>query len=157
MFQFPGFALPHGSSRSSTYWVAPFRHPRINSCLQIPAAFRSLPRLSSPPDSLGILRSLFVPFSFSCPSVRPPSLRSGRQEGHCESHISVLLLPIEIVVRKFRFFARLFPAFRVRLGLRASQPKGCSGPRPSPSLNAKKTHRKILSIYQTNSIFCFTS
>ncbi len=27
----------------------PFRDPRIKSCLQIPEAFRSLPRLSSPP------------------------------------------------------------------------------------------------------------
>ena len=32
----------------STYWVAPFGYPRINSRLQIPAAFRSLPRPSSP-------------------------------------------------------------------------------------------------------------
>ena len=30
------------------WWVAPFGHLRINSCLRIPAAFRSLPRPSSP-------------------------------------------------------------------------------------------------------------
>ena len=95
MFQFPGFALSHESTWSSTKWVAPFRYARINSCLQIPEPFRSLPRLSSPPDSLGILRSLF--FSFSL--VLPPLAR----HPHCESHISMLLLlPIEIVVRKFR-------------------------------------------------------
>ena len=101
MFQFPGFALPHGSSRSSTYWVAPFRHARINSCLQIPEPFRSLPRLSSPPDSLGILRSLFVPFA----SLHLPSVDGARKQifvNH-ESFDSFLLLPIEIVVRKFRF------------------------------------------------------
>ena len=63
MFQFPGFAPSHDGGRPSTCRVAPFGCPRINSCLQIPAAFRSLPRPSSPPDSLGILRSLFLPFS----------------------------------------------------------------------------------------------
>jgi hypothetical protein len=30
------------------YWVAPFGHPRIIGCLRLPAAFRSLPRPSSP-------------------------------------------------------------------------------------------------------------
>ena len=63
MFQFPGFAHSHECTGSSSQWVAPFRHARINSCLQIPEPFRSLPRLSSPPDSLGILRSLFSSFS----------------------------------------------------------------------------------------------
>ncbi len=32
----------------STWWVAPFGHPRIISCVPIPAAFRSLSRPSSP-------------------------------------------------------------------------------------------------------------
>ena len=50
MFQFPGFA-------SATYvfsdgyprgWVAPFGHPRINDRSHLPAAFRSVPRPSSP-------------------------------------------------------------------------------------------------------------
>ena len=31
--------------------VAPFGHARINSCLPIPAHFRSLPRPSSPPEA----------------------------------------------------------------------------------------------------------
>ena len=35
--------------RSSTCRVVPFRNLRIKSCLQIPGAYRSLPRLSSPP------------------------------------------------------------------------------------------------------------
>ena len=52
----------HGD-RSSTCRVAPFGCLRINVCLQLPVAFRSLPRPSSPPDSLGILRSLFSSFS----------------------------------------------------------------------------------------------
>ena len=41
--------LPLPDDRSSTCRVVPFRDPRIKSCLQIPEAFRSLPRLSSPP------------------------------------------------------------------------------------------------------------
>ncbi len=32
----------------SARWVAPFGHLRINPCLRVPAAFRSLPRPSSP-------------------------------------------------------------------------------------------------------------
>ena len=33
------------------HWVAPFRYPRINGCLLLPEAFRSLPRLSSAPSA----------------------------------------------------------------------------------------------------------
>ena len=46
----------------STWWVAPFGHPRINSCVPIPAAFRSLSRPSSP------LRAQASPIrpSFAC-------------------------------------------------------------------------------------------
>jgi hypothetical protein len=31
-----------------TRWVSPFRNPRIKGCLLLPAAYRSMPRLSSP-------------------------------------------------------------------------------------------------------------
>ena len=47
MFQFPAFAPSHDGLQSSTAGVPPFGHLRINSCLQIPGAFRSLPRPSS--------------------------------------------------------------------------------------------------------------
>ena len=47
MFQFPAFAPTIVGTWSSTMWVPPFGHLRINSCLQIPGAFRSLPRPSS--------------------------------------------------------------------------------------------------------------
>ena len=100
MFQFPGFAHSHECNGSSNHWVAPFRNARINSCLQIPEPFRSLPRLSSPPDSLGILRSLFFPFAFLC--LRLPTPTQNRFFVNHESYDSILLLPIEIVVRKFR-------------------------------------------------------
>jgi hypothetical protein len=33
------------------YWVAPFGDLRINACLRLPEAYRSLPRPSSPPDA----------------------------------------------------------------------------------------------------------
>ena len=32
-------------------WVSPFRNLRIKDCLHLPAAFRSLPRLSSAPSA----------------------------------------------------------------------------------------------------------
>ena len=60
--------------RSSTCRVAPFGYLRINVCLQLPVAFRSLPRPSSPPDSLGILRSLFSSFSRESLSLYRPHL-----------------------------------------------------------------------------------
>ena len=54
MFQFPGFSLTdlwiqpviagHSPCR-----VSPFGNPRINACLRLPEAYRSLPRPSSPP------------------------------------------------------------------------------------------------------------
>ena len=46
-FSSPGLLLLLGDW-SSTSRVAPFGHLRINSCVPIPAAFRSLPRPSSP-------------------------------------------------------------------------------------------------------------
>ncbi|AEV17339.1 hypothetical protein GTCCBUS3UF5_100 [Geobacillus thermoleovorans CCB_US3_UF5] len=73
MFQFPGCALhalwiqawilPHYGQ-----WVPPFGHLRINACLQLPEAFRRLPRPSSAPSAkastvrpfqLNLLRSGF--------------------------------------------------------------------------------------------------
>ena len=45
-------------------WVPPFRHPRIVVCLPLPAAFRSLPRLSSAASAKA---------SALCPSSLDPS------------------------------------------------------------------------------------
>ena len=47
MFQFPRFSSSCDDYRSSTCRVPPFGHLRINACLQLPVAFRSLPRPSS--------------------------------------------------------------------------------------------------------------
>jgi hypothetical protein len=50
MFQFPGFAsTPYGfRCRYPCGWVSPFGNPRINDCSHLPAAYRSVPRPSSP-------------------------------------------------------------------------------------------------------------
>ena len=53
MFQFPGFAsqglcIQPRDDISSRCRVAPFGNPRIQACLQLPAAYRSLSRPSSP-------------------------------------------------------------------------------------------------------------
>ena len=52
-FSSPGWPPPtYGFSRRITRdearWVAPFGNPRIKACLQLPEAYRSLPRPSSP-------------------------------------------------------------------------------------------------------------
>ena len=74
MFQFPGLAPVIAGARPSAVRVFPFGHLRITVCLQLPVAFRSLPRPSSPPDSLGILRSLFSSFSRESLSLFRPHL-----------------------------------------------------------------------------------
>ena len=77
--------LTNVSSEPSAHWVAPFGYARIKTCLQFPEPFRSLPRPSSPPDSLGIRRSLFVSFLMLCTShFRSPlgSRRSAQLVNH---------------------------------------------------------------------------
>ena len=56
MFHFPrcrseALYIQTPVSRHDSGWVAPFGHPRINACLPLPEAYRSLPRPSSPPDA----------------------------------------------------------------------------------------------------------
>ena len=74
MFQFPAFAPTNVGDRPSACRVAPFGHSRIIACLQLPVNFRSFPRPSSPPDSLGILRSLFSSFSRESQSLYSSNL-----------------------------------------------------------------------------------
>ena len=76
MFQFTGF--PSYSYVLAAWWqnffcrVSPFGYPWINTCLQFPMAFRSLPRPSSALDakaftlrSCSLDRITFVMFAFS--------------------------------------------------------------------------------------------
>ena len=56
MFQFRRFPshtylIQYGMTGHDSGRIAPFRHLRINVCLRLPAAFRSLPRLSSASDA----------------------------------------------------------------------------------------------------------
>ena len=92
MFQFPGFAPSIDGGGSSTHRVSPFGHARITTCLRFPVPFRSLPRPSSPPDSLGIHRSLLSSFLIA-PHPSPDKSRdSSRRSADCESFL-ILLLP----------------------------------------------------------------
>ena len=50
MFQFPGLA-PLRVTDLAAGRVAPFGHPEITACVQLPQAYRSLPRPSSPLDA----------------------------------------------------------------------------------------------------------
>ena len=50
MFQFPGLA-PLRVTGLATSRVSPFGHPEITACVQLPQAYRSLPRPSSPLDA----------------------------------------------------------------------------------------------------------
>ena len=47
-------------------WVSPFRYPRIKACSRLPMAFRSVPRLSSPP---GAKASTECPYRAHCPHM----------------------------------------------------------------------------------------
>ena len=67
--------------------VAPFGNPRINGRLRLPAAFRSLPRPSSPSRATGIRRAPFLAFARprmaggACPGIptpRPRQIGAGR-------------------------------------------------------------------------------
>ena len=70
---FSSLRVLHYGDRSSTCRVPPFGHLRINSCLPIPADFRSLPRPSSPLEAkASSVRSFFLRLeSWSYFSVKP--------------------------------------------------------------------------------------
>ena len=61
-------------TRSPSVWVSPFRHPRIAGYLLLPAAFRSLSRLSSAPSArASALRPFLLNLSCLPASRRPAS------------------------------------------------------------------------------------
>ena len=67
MVQFPGFApraYGFGPRYRTKRWVAPFGDPRIDGCSPLPAAYRSVPRPSSP---------LGAKASTRCPSLARPA------------------------------------------------------------------------------------
>ena len=53
-------------------WVPPFGYPRIYASLQLPVAFRSWPRPSSPPGTqASTIRPLYLDLSFSFGNATP--------------------------------------------------------------------------------------
>ena len=84
MFQFPAYAPTVVGAWPSAMRVPPFGHLRINSCLQIPGAFRSLPRPSSLPEA-------------KASSVRSCSL-SRIRESYATRKSHIILVAFEIAV-----------------------------------------------------------
>ena len=107
MFQFPGFAswslciqprIPHSG------WVSPFGNPRINDRSHLPAAYRSVPRPSSPSGAKASTeRPLFTHHcrrpragprrtigTLSTPSARPGAHASNRTNGHAPETLATL-------------------------------------------------------------------
>jgi hypothetical protein len=74
MFQFPGFAsTPYVfRCRYPFGWVSPFGNPRINDCSHLPAAYRSVPRPSSPLGAKASTeRSYRAHQNHTCPHAGP--------------------------------------------------------------------------------------
>ena len=93
-FSSPG-SLSLRSDRSSTCRVSPFGNLRINACLQLPVAYRSLPRPSSPSHAkASTMRSYLLKPNFftgtysgaSRPLVR--SFRNTPGQPPCDSYLS---------------------------------------------------------------------
>ena len=62
----------HHTVTCSACRVSPFRHPRINAYVQLPAAFRSLSRLSSAPSArASTLRPTMLNLLYLCSFVCP--------------------------------------------------------------------------------------
>ena len=88
MFQFGGFASVKTDTAPSVRWVAPFGHPRIIGRSRLPAAFRSLPRPSSPPGA----KASPVRLTLLVTSLRLPQRPKPRGAEYPRSCSIVLLL-----------------------------------------------------------------
>ena len=68
--------------------VAPFGHPEITACVQLPQAFRSLPRPSSPLDAKAFTVCLIAfDLDLRCPtySLRSVLIPNDSRHGHLGS------------------------------------------------------------------------
>ena len=66
MFQFPGLA-PFRVTGLATSRVSPFGHPEITASVQLPQAFRSLARPSSPLDAKAFtVRFILFDLAYCC-------------------------------------------------------------------------------------------
>jgi hypothetical protein len=88
MFQFPGFAS-HAYEFSMRYprgWVAPFGYPWIKAYSQLPMAFRSVPRPSSPPGAKASTECpLFARDRNANPPCPQPAIPEDEQANHSKS------------------------------------------------------------------------
>ena len=73
MFQFPGLTSPLREITDLTVrWVAPFGNPGITACLQLPQAYRSLSRPSSPLGAkASTVRRFVLDLKLRCVDVIP--------------------------------------------------------------------------------------
>src|SRR3546814_2462320 len=76
--------------------VSPFGHPRIKACSQLPEAFRSVPRPSSP---LGAKASTRCPSSLER-YFHVPSQGQGRSEEHTSELQSLMRIPYAVFCLK---------------------------------------------------------
>ena len=119
MFQFPGFAswTYVFSPGSPCGGVSPFGHPRINDRSHLPAAFRSVPRPSSP---LGAKASTERPYLALEPSQRRP--RAGPNRAR------------DLSLRLPGPYARSAPALICLSQFTHTSDKSSPHPTPSPGL-----------------------
>ena len=78
----------HRTVTCSACRVSPFRHPRINAHVQLPAAFRSLSRLSSAPSArASALRPTMLNLLHSLPERREVQWSSHALTGESVRHV----------------------------------------------------------------------
>ena len=82
---------PYQDDRPPAGRVPPFGHPRINGCSRLPAAYRSLPRPSSPPGAKASPVRLTVLVAYR---ARPAASLSGL----VRDYMSILALSLELVL-----------------------------------------------------------
>ena len=100
MFQFPGFASHTYvfSAGSPVGGVSPFGHPRINDRSHLPAAFRSVPRPSSP---LGAKASTERPCLTHHPNTKTPARSTKPRNKHPSAKQQALRLPNYTSIPRF--------------------------------------------------------
>ena len=95
MFQFPGFASAtyEFSYGSPCGGVSPFGRPWIKACSQLPMAYRSVPRPSSPPGAKASTECPFV-VQFTSPHIK--TLNTSLCATHHKQEPSIRLNPFSI-------------------------------------------------------------
>ena len=117
-------------------WVSPFRHPRIDRYLPLPAAFRSLSRLSSAPSAKA---SALCPFCLTCPCAlywHIALCRALRMVSHAFSCLFISRIVFDVfLLRSYFLEVCLYGFFKV-------QPHTYAVRRP-PALPCRPQHSTI--------------